>query len=102
STGFDGGRAYVLPERRGVILGRLFRRSSNARIYTIDEAEGVAIAESKGGRLISDYWGRYVAFLFDPRNGSRVVVKDPTGRLPCFHVDRHGVTLYFSCLQDVV
>src|SRR5690606_21161287 len=33
STGFDGGRAYVLPERRGVILGRLFRRSSNARIY---------------------------------------------------------------------
>src|SRR5271168_1852961 len=53
----------------GVILGTLFCRNANtpsgARVSVLANAMAPEIIDSEGRVLVSQYWGRYVAFLHD-------------------------------------
>ena len=96
--------SYALPGDRGVILGRLFRRHeepSERRDINILEDEGERIVESNGRRLIEDYWGRYVVVLRNDR-GVTQLLRDPSGTLPCYSGDVHGVAVFFSWLEDMI
>lgn len=97
-------RAYVLHERAGAILGALFHRGDAARPVNtaLDEAASHTIIATRGRALIESYWGRYVAFLSDSSTNTRWVLKDPTGRMPCFQTQFRGVLLFCSCFSDMV
>lgn len=109
-TGATPGGSGVtpLPGQAGVILGTLFERSKDPLEPAtpvgaqLKASEASAIVGSNGAQLLSSYWGRYVAFLFDARSSRKCVLKDPTGRLPCFRTSLHGITVFFSCLADCV
>lgn len=96
--------AYVLPERRGVVLGRLFDRhapeQSSPPQVVLDGRASATIINTAGRRLISNYWGRYVAFLHDRSSSQVHVVRDPSGGLPCMLTTYAGVRVIFSCPQD--
>ena len=101
---------YRLHRDAGVVLGKLFRRKLNAATgvaqsvsapLAMPEDQSWAIAESKGRRLIRDYWGRYVAFLHDGASGTTRVLRDPSSTLPCFTASFAGVHVYFSRMEDV-
>ena len=104
-----GGRAgvnqsYPLPHARGVVLGRLFRgQTSSAASRPIDLSanEGQHILQTKGRALVDDYWGRYVAILKSDQPGA-LVLRDPSGTLPCFQRDIEGVAVVFSWLEDLI
>lgn len=103
SPGING--AFPLQGHRGVVLGRLFRRRdldappSGEVVPTGREAE--RIADSGGGALVHEFWGRYIAFL-QTTSGSTRVLRDPSGTLPCFLIHHKGVAIVFSWLEDIL
>jgi len=93
--------AISLPGHCGAVVGRVFSRNSGSKA-TITTDDARSIVASGGSRLMSDYWGRYIAFLHDPQSGRRLIVKDPTGRFPCHFIEYGGVTVLFSRVGDFV
>lgn len=91
--------AYVLPRSRGVIIGRLFRRSDNEHLSTLSEREARLILDTQGRRLIDHYWGAYVAFTRDSL-GRTNILRDPSGALRCFLIETGGVRIICSDLED--
>lgn len=99
--------ARVMPNESGVVLGFLYCRNASfeddspARVANLGCEQSREIVRSNGRRLISDYWGDYVAILPDETIPALTrVIKDPTGNLPCFCTAWHGVTIVFSSIAD--
>ncbi len=97
-------KPYVLPRRSGVVLGRLFRAKEGAMTaeVQIDDAAAAGIVGSGGARLVDDYWGAYVAFLFDETSLRQYVVRDCSGWLPCYRTTFQNVEIMFSDLRDLL
>ena len=99
--------ARVMTNESGVVLGFLYCRNTSleddspVRAANLGREQSREIVRSNGRRLISHYWGDYVAILPDDTipNLTRVV-KDPTGNLPCFFTTWCGVTIIFSSIAD--
>lgn len=79
----------------GCILGTLFHRHGPAqRVASLPQAEAIAVAESRGRRLLDAYWGGYVAAIV---NGESVrMLRDPSAALPCYHARRDGFIILAS------
>jgi asparagine synthase (glutamine-hydrolysing) len=110
-VGYAGARAgssepYLLHAGGGVVLGKLFERSSDGPStpapLAFDEPRTRAIISTGGRRLIDRYWGRYVAFLRDDSSSTSWVLRDPTAGLPCLTARFGGVHVYFSLLEDAL
>jgi asparagine synthase (glutamine-hydrolysing) len=97
-------RPYVLPNERGVIFGRLFRRIRTEGIApeqgAFDDETSSRLIDCGGRTLMEQYWGRYVAFLRSPDTADRWIIRDPSGGLPCYRTALHGVDIYFVRLED--
>ena len=89
----------------GVIVGTLFTwpaaNEPSQRRTTLTATETDSIVTSRSQHLISNFWGRYVAFVKVPRTARYVVMRDPAGMLPCFHTSHRGVHIWFSRLTDL-
>jgi asparagine synthase (glutamine-hydrolysing) len=99
----------TLPERRGVVLGKLFETSyipreaeeSNAPAsVTFSEAQGQLISDSGCRHLLEHYWGHYVAFVREPEGRKRWVLRDPSGGQPCQWTRIQGIDIYFVRIDD--
>jgi asparagine synthase (glutamine-hydrolysing) len=88
----------------GVVLGEIFSAldadGTPVGGAMFGERESQSVLESGGRILASKYWGNFVAFLLEPKTGSRLIFKDACGSLPCHITDVDGVRLVFSCLGD--
>jgi asparagine synthase (glutamine-hydrolysing) len=97
--------AKPLSNGAGVVLGRLFRNSFRDHTFgsnrDITERESQSIVESQGRFLLTHFWGGYVAFL--NCNGRRTthVIRDCSGRIPCYRTHHRGVDIVFSDLADL-
>lgn len=104
--GADGNGVYDLAGGQGVILGRLFRRHASGPAAVpagaLDRDDTECVLRSEGRSLITGFWGRYVAFWTGRPGDGSTVVRDPTGTLPCFRLEHHGVQCFFSWLEDLV
>src|SRR3984957_19328114 len=92
---------YVLPRGCGVVLGRLFYSDLKDTTVVIDERSGLRYAENGGQTFIDDYWGGYVAFFNDLSNNSRHIIRDCSGKLPCFRMRARTVEIVFSHINDI-
>jgi asparagine synthase (glutamine-hydrolysing) len=97
-------REYGLPDGHGIVLGRLFRQGA-PNAPTIDVAVGAERARryvaSGGAELAKDYWGGYVAFLVDATNRKHYVLRDCSGKVPCFLTKYRSVGIVFADINDV-
>ncbi len=75
----------------GLLLGTLFRKSDSSRITTMSER-----SDDRAADLLDRHWGGYVA-LWQDGHGIRVL-RDPSGSLPCYYVERPGEILLASDL----
>jgi len=97
--------ACLLPHGEGAILGTLFvypaagEVPKRRRFLATDEASD--IVRTGGADLIAKYWGRYVAFVRIPHTNTHIVIRDPSGMLPCFLVADHGIQVWFSDIGDI-
>ena len=89
----------------GIVLGKLFQRtaldSTAAPSANINRADTARILETGGRVLVDRYWGRYVALLRNA-SGDTLVLRDPSGTLPCFRIRHQGVSIVFSWLEDAL
>jgi len=93
-------QATFLTHNAGVVLGALFHgiaaNEDFSTLATLDDAASERIIRSGGRELAERYWGRYVAFLREPRDGTLRVVRSPTGELDCLALCLDGVRLFLS------
>lgn len=97
---------YALHSELGILFGRVFQRhtdlfsdkpSANA---TFDEPSSRRIIATGGRELIESYWGCYTAFLRDPAENRKWILRSPMGYVPCYCTRYQGVTLYFTLVED--
>ena len=102
-TGGDRGACTTYPLGEGVVVGTLFRlRDTEEGQFhlDLDSAQRAAILESGGRELVSAYWGRYVAFLHNAHVDETLILRDPTGAMPCLWVASQGVRIFCSLFED--
>jgi len=99
-----GLRSYVLPPATGVVLGKLFTTDLGKTCLSIDSEPTDRLADEivrTGGRaLIRNYWGGYVA-LWRDFAGHLQIVRDASGKIPCYYTRIAGITVVFSNLADL-
>ena len=97
-------RAYRLPAGSGIILGRLFKRksttSNEAVDSSLDENTTRKLIDTSGAELTRAYWGTYVAFLRDLSGSRSLVLRDCSGKLPCYRFHHRGIEIFFSDITD--
>ena len=97
-------RIYKLANSQGLVMGRLFHRSSQSAAGHVpdqlSEHESSQIAGTLGRHLIDTYWGRYAAFINNTENQKRVVVSDPSGSMPIYYFETDAYVLLFSNGSD--
>ncbi len=99
-------KAYVLPEDCGIVLGRLFHSnlsdsSATEKPVVIDAASAWRYARDNGQQFTDDFWGGYVAFFNDASNNRRYIVRDCSGKLPCFRLRWSTVNVVFTDINDL-
>lgn len=92
---------YVLPDGGGVVFGCLYRTSSPERPVEASELDSNRIIDSLGRDLLENYWGSYVAILRSRQDDRVLVIRDCTGRIPCYYVKTGGHHAFFSDMRDV-
>ena len=95
---------YVpLPDKGGIIIGPLFSRDATPRrVHSLTSGEAIAIRRDNGLRLITDYWGGYVALVKSTDSRAIFALRDPTGAMPCYHVDVEGGSVFGSDIDMLV
>jgi asparagine synthase (glutamine-hydrolysing) len=97
--------AKSLANGGGVVLGRLFRsclrKDTVGSNGDITERETQSIIESQGRFLLTQFWGGYVAFLNCKSRRTVQVIRDCSGRIPCYRVRHRGVDIIFSDMADL-
>jgi len=98
---------HRLCDDAGVILGSVFKRHSDPFDASpcpparFDEGQTRTLIETQGRRLLTAYWGRYVAFLRDRSGHKQWILHDPTSALPCYQTHCGPVSIFFSYLPDL-
>jgi asparagine synthase (glutamine-hydrolysing) len=95
-------RTYVLPQASGFVLGRLFRKADDpCEDVVIGADEAMRFGSSHGRALSETYWGGYVAFLRDTARSVTSIVRDCSGRVPCYWSRIGAVEVFCSDIRDV-
>ena len=76
----------------GVVLGRFFNKQFEEAPSQLDARLGERSAEI----LLEQFWGGYVAFIAQGSSGETLVVRDPSGALPCYHLSWQGLEIFLS------
>lgn len=97
----------ALPDDKGVIFGAIFRSIKNpeeevTKIQAFSQAECDRIIATEGQSLVDEYWGRYVAILFDRQRDRFRIIRDPSEGFPCYYTKYNGVSVFFSHADDAI
>jgi len=99
-----GSKAYVLPESAGIILGQLFPTDpaiwSPAWELRFDEKVAANCCDADDA-FIEKYWGGYIALFRDASGTHCKVVRDCSGKVPCYRTDQDSVNVFFSNISDL-
>lgn len=93
-------RSYTLPQHAGVILGRVFPVISDdwssAWSWSPSKSETAEMVLSSGKSLMRKVWGSYIAFLRNAKETKTFVIRDCSGRLPCYRLSHLEVDIFFA------
>jgi asparagine synthase (glutamine-hydrolysing) len=104
----DSSELCILKGGAGVILGTLFERpgaledESLPRRAVPTSIEVADIVASAGRRLITSFWGSYIAFVCDRERDRSWVVRAPMNAPLCLMATSGGVRILFSNLEDCI
>ena len=94
----DGG--VRLADEAGYIVGHIFPREDAAqRSQLAERAEAMRIRTSATRHLIDHYWGSYIALVRNEAGDAFHILRDPTGAVPCYRLEKRGVTMLASDLS---
>lgn len=100
---FADGARHMMLSSHGVLLGTLFAGSEEPRLVeTLSLADWAQISASAGKSLIDRFWGGYVAIMRDEASHAVHVVRAPLGDLPCYYLQKQGVTIVASDVEGLM
>ena len=104
-VGRGSGRAYLLKNNRGVVLGALLQSKLVFRRFP--ECSSLmtgtrSIVGSCGQYLVDHYWGSYVASVHDSDRQVCHVLREPTGTVPCYRMAYHDIQVFFCWAEDCI
>src|SRR5882724_3465811 len=95
-------QSLTLPHSAGVVVGILFPKGTDrARVTQLDARATSQIVNTHGRILVDEYWGNYVAIIQDEATASALVIRDCSGKLPCFKTSAGPVSIIFSYVGDL-
>lgn len=98
-------RAYRLPGASGVVLGRLFplelRDLTPRWTPQISEQDVAQYLNTAGHQFTTKYWGAYLTFLTAATGDRSVILRDASGRLPCYRLAHDSVDILFADIADL-
>ncbi len=98
-------RSQLLPNQAGVVLGRVFPSDLNEWAvgwsWLVSGSQADSFLKSQGQTMIEQIWGGYVAFLHDKGNRRCCVIRDCSGKIPCYRLRNAGVDIVFADLADL-
>ncbi|MGG6315266.1 asparagine synthase-related protein [Stenotrophomonas geniculata] len=96
---FESSRSDAL-----VVLGALFHKDFSEGTVPgrvrLDAGSADTACSSLGRSIVQQYWGRYVAFGYQPETASWFVLRDPTAEIPCYMTTVGQLTVVFSNMED--
>ncbi len=99
----DAAASYVRISETGVIIGHLFTNGSKpSRVRSLDPSVCAAVAKSELRSLLRSHWGGYVALLDDPFTRRTVVLREPSGAMPCLFLTHGTFTLVTSDMETLL
>lgn len=98
-------RALELSGDHGAILGTLFpvdlaTLPCDGRPI-IDEGVAEEIARTRGRHLMRNFWGGYVTFLNNREGAEHYILRDCSGKIPCYTIACGDVTIVTSNIEDL-
>lgn len=97
--------AIVLPDGSGVILGTVFPRdlAASPRDWrpVIDKHCAESIVRTRGRHLMETFWGGYVAFLADRDGAVHYILRDCSGKIPCYTLVQGDCTIVAASVEDL-
>lgn len=85
----------------GFIIGYLFRKDdSNSRVIELSDVDIDEAIKSTGKSLIEKFWGGYIAIIRS-NSGSIILIRDPSGIVPCYWRLRDGEVMVSNDIEDV-
>ena len=103
-----GGRsvaAFVLPAGAGAVLGTLFPKNLDVSPRkwrpVIEGWCAEEIVRTGGRHLMDHYWGGYVAFLAGREGTVHHVLRDCSGKMPCYIVESGDTTIVTGNIDDL-
>jgi asparagine synthase (glutamine-hydrolysing) len=97
--------SYKLPAGHGIVLGRLFPTDMNT--WSADwhpqftEADVRTFHCDPADSFVRRYWGSYIAMFRDSAGTHCQLLRDCSGKLPCYRIQRDGVHILFSDVADL-
>jgi asparagine synthase (glutamine-hydrolysing) len=92
-------RVYPLPEECGVVLGQVFPMNMDdwclGWSWHPSASQATEIISTQGAWLTRRLWGGYIAFLRDPAGANTFVLRDCSGKIPCYRLRLSGIDLLF-------
>lgn len=98
----DGGAmcVYRLPQGTGVVLGRVFPARMDGWhanwSWSPSAGDATEIIRTRGQWLIREMWGSYLAFLRDVAGRETIVIRDSSGKLPCYRFRHSRIDIFFA------
>jgi asparagine synthase (glutamine-hydrolysing) len=97
--------AIVLPASSGAVLGTLFPKnldvSPRGWSPSIDEHCAEEIVRTRGRQLMDKYWGGYVAFLASRDGTVHYVLRDCSGKVPCYVIAHGDISIITANIEDL-
>ncbi len=93
-------RLYALPDRAGIVFGKLFERRYEGGSVPSEAAVFSWKRQPCAKYLLENFWGAFIAFLRSTDSSGCMVLRDPSGSRQCFFADYAGVHVFFSRLAD--
>jgi asparagine synthase (glutamine-hydrolysing) len=97
--------AIVLPAGTGLILGTLFPKDLDVspRDWNpkFDERCAEQIVQTRGRHLMDNFWGSYIAFLASRDGTVHHVLRDCSGKIPCYRIAHGDSTIVAANIADL-
>lgn len=82
---------------QGLLLGWVFSKDGDGRApIEFGETESAEILRSNGRALTAQVWGGYVGVVDDPQAHRTMIIRDPSGAMPCYYIERDGMVAFAS------
>ncbi len=90
----------ALGDRGYFLIGLAFRKSNEEEDHDLDLSadEFQQVMRSNGSFLCDHFWGQYIFIGYDLEAEKYLIIRDPTGMVPCYESAKMGGHIFFSDL----